>query len=238
MNEDYKNDFELDERPRLATDSVPWIRSGYPTHRSEYNKWKSYVYNKGAPASRIYTDEQIIEYGSPGVGIERIWVMMWDYECNRSGNSLYEHLRSIPEVDELVHTDNEERLCQVAMLAAIQWLGTNCGYGFLHAVEQMTKYEIERLEELITPGSKKNKENMEKHYEEMRDKTQAEEIETKIKERYEQIIQTSVEEEVNKRLGPLIKLGIKKKLRKHRNKIKKNIQKGRAKLIQPRKLEI
>lgn len=154
-NYDYdcdEDDFDL-RGPMNATDDVPWLRRGHPGHHDvDGAKWGPVVSNvdpdwRSTKVGRIFTDAQILKFAEKGdvtnLVRERAFAMNWDHCCNNNWRN-YIGVRN-DTLRGMVRDDRDLRLVELAMQSAMQWLGTNCGYSFVHECEKIAEHEMARL---------------------------------------------------------------------------------------------
>jgi hypothetical protein len=148
MTDEEPDDFELDDRLRLARQNVPWHRSGYP-HRygswPEYEKWGPYNLNIGVAADRLKDDKWLKEHCDAdmarGFLRERAFAELWDFRTNHDYDDFLASLLGTWQ-----YPDEHTRiLMQQAVQAVVQWLGTNCGQGFLEEAKNLCVASLESL---------------------------------------------------------------------------------------------
>ncbi len=172
---DDPDDFDLDQEPRFAKQKVPWIRAGcagYDGNPSSFagykpHKWGHRYLNIGPCRERIRSDAQMVEdqrkHGFSFGLEERTYAMLWDYQNNGQSSPVLSYWLNYPEVRELIKDDDDCKLAQMIAQCFAQWLGTNCGNGFLHTASVLIKDEKERIKFLVDPvRAKEEKEKEEK----------------------------------------------------------------------------
>lgn len=226
MDYDQYDDYELDNRLRLASDKVPWKRKGTPGFSRDQWHWNPHIANISPTRSqrRLWTDKQLIARGSIDLFLyDRVYAEIWDHENNGScvTNSPYSIIRE--ELDKFIKTDADEKLLQYALQMFAQWLGSNCGHGFVDRAERYGKSETERLKEMISPGHIQRQQEEKERYklitEETKQKIINDEAEKLFEKKAEKIINERVEvirKNLIQKFKCLIKSKVKSILRKRK----------------------
>lgn len=140
-------------RLKYAVNDVPWERKGCLGGVSKDDTpWRNDVANVSVSRNRLLYNSQMIE--CRGGMAERAFAAMWDFEHNKpygSGGILFKILGEEP-VHSLLRDEADIWLSQLVAQAVIQWLGTNCGMGFIKNAESISKImetEMEREREFL-----------------------------------------------------------------------------------------
>lgn len=160
MTDEEPDDFELDDKMRLARQNVPWRRSGYPGSAhldDDRTKWGPYVLNIGiAPwCDRLKDDEWLKKIADSSMARsylkERAFAEIWDYENNsgtaswRGKGGLLDAIIGVEVLQQIRLDDKTRHLMELTAQAVIQWLGTNCGQAFIHEAGRVCDNNLERL---------------------------------------------------------------------------------------------
>jgi Asp-tRNA(Asn)/Glu-tRNA(Gln) amidotransferase A subunit family amidase len=224
MSEFKEDELELSNNLMLATDKVPWSRYGnpsYPTGKDDF-RWDYRVLNKSVKSNRLYTDRQMVEeFRSAHIGLlERSFAQMWDYENNGAYHStIYDMFLTELAEGGIVKSDHDEVVMAHAFQCFVQWLGTNCGQGFLWSVQNFAKDEENRITEMIYPGrAEKERKNHEK-WEKERKQSEEEDREREIDEEVEKRLEKRMKEIVDKRVSEGLAKAMPSLLREIENKV-------------------
>lgn len=135
----------------FATDDVPWQRQGYPCSLTKDDRpWKKNFANASVCKNRLYTDAYCATHGGPTGLLERACAALWDYEHNGSYNGgILGKLMADEPLRFMIRDAADEHLCQLVGQAVAQWMGTNCGQGFIDTARRIAKCDEEKIREEV-----------------------------------------------------------------------------------------
>jgi len=77
---------------------------------------------------------------------ERAFAHLWDFEHNGSDSGILFHILAEEPVCRLIRDEHDRYLCQLVAQSVVQWLGTNCGRGFIQRAEDIAKNDQKRID--------------------------------------------------------------------------------------------